>query len=440
VLSKNRRKEKSLIVEEVRVVFFGFLWFVRKFNLKRRKCMSEDNSKEVAVEAPVTAFSAGWEERVGKFAGNVGKPIEAISEALAEVVGVPGDEALSILADETASPFEDIQLALAPLNIPKGVLRKNLPLLRGPQVEKSETVREVGPSFDVLPSVPDDSSFLEMLKVGGMLKVGTTEIISGIKASLADRLELFNLPDTLLRKMEEFSESQAEPCGENYFALHKLVTQRSYAEILNALGISGQFMSEKKKKNLLTRLAQIWPALLSFHRQLQSWQEAWSQGMANPGVLLAAMAMGQSGSNMLPPGMMSPPETNVLRDAAEAVIDEINKCFAGTGIPVARALAYDVSRIKTILEEPSLPAAIGAANREQMIKTLGIGVSADYVRLERNVSRYALSVVEFPKIASGNAEYAYLAALLQLGACIPWDNLTNVADISDTRVRGRRTF
>jgi len=132
--------------------------------------------------------------------------------------------------------------------------------------------------------------------------------------------------------------------------------------------------------------------------------------------------MGKAGA-MMPPGMMAPPETAGLHDEAEAVINSINKVFGGFGIPVAKALAYDATRIKNVLENPGLPAAIGVTTREQMLKTLGLSVGADYVRLERNITRFTLAIMEFPKITVPNEEYAYLGAMIQLGATIPWDKL-----------------
>jgi hypothetical protein len=51
-----------------------------------------------------------------------------------------------------------------------------------------------------------------------------------------------------------------------------------------------------------------------------------------------------------------------------------------------------------------------------------VDVSADYVRLEHSVTRFALAVMELPKIGP-EAELAYLSALLMLGSQIPWDRL-----------------
>jgi hypothetical protein len=281
-------------------------------------------------------------------------------------------------------------------------------------------------SMDILPSVPDDSTFLEMLKVGGVLKITPTDVISAMRATIAGGMKLYELPDILADKMEQFANDQGEPVGETFYRINAMITHRSYGDLFAALpGVTGNFVSERRKREVLTRLnTSLWPSLQGFNKQLIDWSDSWTRGMANPTLGLAFLAMSQSGMpSIMPPGMMQPPETAGLRDAAEGVIDQINKIFAGTGIPVARALAWEATRIKGILEEPGLLAAVGATSREQMLKMLGVDVSADYVRLERNVTRYALAVMELKNVVAGAGEYGYLAAMLTLGMAIPWDKL-----------------
>ncbi|MFA5359173.1 MAG: hypothetical protein WC310_05165 [Patescibacteria group bacterium] len=405
--------------------------------------MSDDTKKTDGITnvaaATAPTYPPAWTERVGKFADLVGKKLEDVTTALADVAGAAGDDALAVLADEASSPFDDLKNALASLKIPSGVLRKNVAILRGPKPEAPAATPAAGPSFDVLPSVPgDDASFLELLKVGGILKIGSTEVISAMKAALANRLDMFKLPKKIMEAMERFAEDQEEPCGESYYKLQDLVTRRSYAEVLSALGVKGHLVSESRKNELLGKTDLLWPALQSFHEQLINWQTAWTQG-ANPTMMFAAIAsMASGGNSMMPPGMMQPPDTAGLRDAAEGVINKINKVFAGHGIPIARALAYDATQIRALLEEPTLPTHMGVANREQMIKMLGVSVSADLLRLERNVCRYALAVMELPKIPSGQSEYGYLGAMIQLGIQIPWDTL--LSGSSATARPGRKPF
>ena len=199
-------------------------------------------------------------------------------------------------------------------------------------------------------------------------------------------------------------------------------------------------MSDKRKRETLSRLnTMLWPALRGFDNQLMSWMNTWNQGAANPGLLAMAMLHNSGAHGVLPPGMLQPPDTAVLRDEADAVVNQINKVFAGTGIPVARALAYDAMRIREVLEDPNLPSTVGAATRDQMLKMLGIDVGSDYVRLERNVTQFALAIMELPKVASGDDELTYFSAMWQLGSQIPWDKL-GTSNISSSRPKRDPAF
>lgn len=306
--------------------------------------------------------------------------------------------------------------------------------------EAEATASNAAAIQNILPALPDDQSFIEMLKIGGVLKIDRTNVIAAMRAAIAANVGLYDLPDTLMARMEQFAEEQDEPLGEPFYRLQRQLTERRYGDILSALGTTGTFVSEKRKRQTLERLnTMLWPALRGFNTQLDTWAKTWSQGMANPAAMMMAFAVSHgSTSGVLPPGMLQPPDTAVLRDEGEAVINQINKVFAGAGIPVSRALAYDATRIREVLEDPSLPSTVGVATRDQMLKMSGIDVGADFVRLERNVTQFALAIMELPKVAAGNEELAYLSAMYTLGASIPWDKLGRSQSSNSASVRPPR--
>ncbi len=399
---------------------------------------SEESTVVVAAPAE-SKYSEAWKARVGMFAAAVGKSIDDITAALAGIVGEPGDDALAILNDPTVAPDADIKAALVEFKIPSGKLNMHLPKLRGAaKASESSTATIPGTAIgalDILPSVPDNTSFVEMLKTGGILKVGKTEVLSAVKAALARRVNLFELPELILERMEAFMDAQEEPCGEAFFKMQKMLTEKRYGEVLSALGVPGSFVSPRRKNEFFDRLdSKLWKALNSFQTQLTSWQQAWMSGTANPGMLILAMTSGRTGTPM-PPGLMAPPDTAPLRASGEEVVNEINRVFAGPGIPVARALAYDATRIMNILNDPGLPAQLGAGTRDQMLKDLGVNVGADIVRTEQGITRYTLAIMSLKDVAP-DAELAYLAALIQLGTTIPWDKLTTGASSGNGRPSG----
>lgn len=363
-----------------------------------------------------------WEKYVSPFAEAIGKKPEEVAEALESLVGEPGDDAIALLKNPKDTLDEEI-ISRFPA-IPLAKVRKAVPLLREENVieENAEAASGGTMSYDILPAVPDDESFLNSLKTGGVLKIGKTEVISAVRAALANKSGLYDIPNKLAKRMEDFANEQEEPCGENFYNIMKMVTRRNYAEVLSAINVETKYVSEARKNQLLGKIDTIlWPALIGFNDQIKAWLEAWNQG-ANSGMALVSILAAQQGGG--PPNMaLQPPDTSSIRDAADGVVDKINKVFAGFGIPVSRALAWDANNIKNVLEDSSLPAQIGATNREQMLKSLGISVSSDYVRLECNLTRYILSVMSLEKVSAGQEEVNYLVALSQLGTSIPWSEL-----------------
>lgn len=274
----------------------------------------------------------------------------------------------------------------------------------------------------VLPNIQDDESWLKALKTGGVLKVDQSTVIGAVRAALAKRVGLYDVPALLAAAMEAFAEESEEQVDPTFYQLREQMTRRNYAEIFAAVpGLNGSFVTEKRKNALLARLHDyLWPAVVSFNNQLKGWQESWLQGAANPGFMMMALV---GGGGALPPGAMQAPDTASLRDAADAVKDAINTVFAGTGVQISAALAYEAQEIKKSLEDPRLPALVGVANREQLLKKLGVAVPATYPRLETNVTKYVLGVFGLEDQAAGNEELSYLSALSMLGNQIDWPQL-----------------
>ncbi len=368
-----------------------------------------------------------WLSYITPFATAIGKTPDEVTAAIKDLVGEPGPDAIALLSNEADTPLTE----LLPLftGVATAKLRKaiggNLRKAR-PEAAPSTEAKLATPSFDVLPTVPDDETWLTALKIGGELKVEKNTVIAGIRAALADRSGLFGIPERLLELMENQAVSLSEPVGKEFFELQELITTRNYAEIFAALKIDGRKYAAVRRKTALIGMLDnhLWPALISFHGQLRAWNDSWQQSFGNPGAMAGLLTVALAGGRgaPLPPNMMQPPPTDGVRDAADTVVNEVNRVFAGFGIPVAMALAYDAQCIKKALESPSLPAHVGAANRDQMLKLLNVEVTADYVRLERNITRYALGIMEFPKV-TGDGELTYLATLLALGTQIPWDKL-----------------
>jgi len=371
--------------------------------------------------------SDAWLNYIQPFAEAIGQSTEEVTAALSSIVGEPGPEAIDLLSNEEYTPFDDIRTAFGTEVAPAVLRRAVQEKLRTKESREAPFVAALptGARLDILPNVPDDATWLEMLETGGVLKVDQKAVISAVRAALASRSGLFDLPQKLVERMEDHAESLEEPVPDQFYELRTYLTRRSYSEVFAALPVEGSFVTQSRKNALLAKLDSIlWTSLESFHEHLNKWINTWQQGMANPAAVWGAVAALTAGDYAnLPAGMMQPPDTGVLQDAAKLVISDVNRVFAGVGIPVSLALGYDAQCIKQVLENDALPEQVGASNREHMLKMLNVAVSADYVRLERNLTKYTLSILELPKVNQTEEEIGYLTALFMLGSQIPWDKI-----------------
>lgn len=387
---------------------------------------------ETATTAPTD--SAKWQEVVGTFAKAIGKPYEDVTKSLVLAVGEATDEGLETLADAECCTNDMIKQAVgagtAPAKLNKAIkdLRTALAPKTAPVPEPAAKAVPANMSMIALPQAPTDESLFDALRVGGVAKVGGTEINAVLRVLLGNKMGIDELPARIVQMMEDHAESLDEPVPSAFYDLQRKVSQRRYAEVLDAIGAKGVHMSEQRKQKLLGRMQGIWGLLYGFQNKATAWQKTWQDRMANPGALMAGISVMFGGAGAGVPGMMDHPDIAPMRDAASGVIDGINKIFRGTGIPVARALADDTLRIKEILHDDRLPAAIGAANREDMLKRLGAAVSADYGRMEKDLSSYVLSILEF---GAGNVspekEPMFLIALQNVGMTIPWQGLMDAS-------------
>lgn len=339
-----------------------------------------------------------------------------------------GDDSIRYIREELGATsvadlalLTEADLAMAGL---KTIQARKLVATFAPAVPDAAGINTVAID-NMLPSVPSDESWLDSLRTGGILKVDSSTVIAAIRAALATRVGLFDVPDKLVREMELYAEKNEEQVDASaYFPLRDQLTRRTYGDLFNAIpGLNGSYVTEPRKKVLFARIDEhLWPAIIAFYGQLKSWQESWAQGASNPMLLLGLLA-GQNAGGAMPPGMIQPPATTALRDHAEAVADASNKVFAGTGVQIASAVAYNAAEIKKSLEDPRLPALVGAGNRDQMLKQLGVAVNATYPRLEQNLTRFVLSTLQVEDQPTGPEELQYFSALYMLGSQISWDQL-----------------
>ena len=274
----------------------------------------------------------------------------------------------------------------------------------------------------LLPSVPNDDSWLKALKAGGVLKVGEASYIAAIRAAFAYKAKLYDIPKELVKCIEAYSDETEEQVDATFYKMRNALTRRNYSDIFAAIeGLDGTFVTEKRRNDFLKRINDdVWPAIMDSYNALDGWYQTWKSSISDPSMFAAAFTgMFNGGHSAM---MINAPDTAVLHDAGETLVNAINRAFRGTGVQIAAALAYDANEIRKTLEDPSLPAMIGVRNREMMLKKIGVNVSSNYVRLEQNLVKYVLGFVNHDTVTS-DIEVNYFVALWQLGAQINWDEL-----------------
>ncbi len=284
-------------------------------------------------------------------------------------------------------------------------------------------------SDSVLPSVPDEISWLTALRAGGVLQVEQSTVMAAIRAALADRYGLFGVKKLLVGAMEAHIDVTEEQAPAEFFALRKELTRTAYGDLFEAIdGMDGSYVTPAKKQELLRRInADLWPAIITFNEQLAGWYESWC-GQANPmmmmGMFAQASANASGGNTMvMPPGMMTAPDCGILRDAAFHVNDRLNRSFRGTGVQITAALAYEANGIIKTLSNNRLPMLCGVDTRDLLLKKLGIAIPATYERMEKSLTKFVLSIIDAHNVMPGNDELQYFGTLHMLGIQIPWSEI-----------------
>ena len=270
----------------------------------------------------------------------------------------------------------------------------------------------------ILPELPSDESWLAALKAGGVLKVNTDSYIAVIRAVYAERCGLYDAPKRLEEAMRNYAEGADEPVGPEFFKLRKLLTRRSYADLFSAIdGLDGSFVTDSERKKFLKKVNdKLLPAIHAVSHEVNVWNETYCSTANNPMALASLLTGGGVGLMT-----QAPPFTGV-QSATETLNDAINSVFGGLGGVIASALAYDAMEIKKALENPQLPAMTGAANRDQMLKSLNLNISSSFVHQEKSLTRFVLAATKFSEISPGE-EPRYLTALWQLSRAIDWSVL-----------------
>lgn len=300
------------------------------------------------------------------------------------------------------------------------------------EITANETMRQVM-------AIPlDDDSLLDAIKMKNELRVDDQAYIAAMRADLADRAGLLDVPGKLNNEMLAYAEKNDRPVDNMYFDVQALMMARDYSVLFAGLpNGSRRAVSKTQKKGLLAKMQEFfWPAVFSAYLEILRWRQIWVES-ATPG---AAMAYLTQQKGIVPPGIGMAPDVGPLRDAAEKLRIAMNKTLSGLKMMAADALFYDCTKVKDVLLTEGLPELIGALDYDQMLTMLEVNIDESIVRTEQNLVRFVLGMIKSKDVGS-DEEADYFSALYTIGYQVNWqligfrtdelENLRNkVADLN----------
>lgn len=263
----------------------------------------------------------------------------------------------------------------------------------------------------------DDDSLLEEIKRKNELQVNDQAYIAAIRADLAERSGLLDVPARLNNEMLAYAEKNDRPVNNMYFDVQALMMARDYSVLFAGMPNGGRrAVSKTQKKILLAKMQEhFWPAVFSAYLEVLRWRQVWIES-ATPG---AAMAILTQQKGVVPPGIGMAPDVGPLRDAAEKLRLAMNKTLSGLNSMAADALFYDCTKVRDVLLTDGLPGLIGALDYDQMLTMLNVNIDESVVRTEQNLVRFVLGMIK-SKDVSSEEEADYFSALYTVGYQVNW--------------------
>lgn len=241
----------------------------------------------------MTTKPSSWADVMAAFATDIGKDLPGIEQALAVLVGEPGDRALKLLHDERHTPLDDIARCFTP-PIPLALLRAAVATHLRPQASVGAGQLGISdmivPDLSVLPPIPNNSQWLKALRVGGDFNAPADTLMCAVRAGLARRHSVFTLPATLLKKMIDHATSMGISVPELYTTLQRISTIYTNGPMLWAAGVEGASMASSEQKDRLLAVLdeQLWAVLMAFRDQLIAWHKSWHDSLSGPAQVMTA--------------------------------------------------------------------------------------------------------------------------------------------------------
>lgn len=281
---------------------------------------------------------------------------------------------------------------------------------------------------------------LSNLSKATISEVSPEDLVAGFQVMLAYEHNLFDTADRVRAAILERAKSQKKQVHPFFHKISKLLNRRAAADVLNAMGVSGENVNERVRNEFLSKfVSKVVPAVQIFHSKLVKAFDAHQAIASNPAAMQQAMmnmvqvmAGGQ-------PGLVAPSakfDSKSIRMALTTLIEVINEAYSPLGVPANRALLAEASEINEFLGNEDLRTAIGVTSREEVLIELKVGLTEEQLSEETGLAQYILGVMELPKQPAGsNQELLMVMELIQLGNSLT----TLVAPVTPPRTSNSRS-
>lgn len=282
------------------------------------------------------------------------------------------------------------------------------------------------PIKNLLPEVQIGKTWLESIEHKDVLSLGVDQYIAAIESAIADRFNLFEVPNIVSKAMKDYSLEANMPLDKSYYEIRNIITRHEYGNLFAALDVNSADIDEASRRELIRRInTHLFPLVPLLIRELDTWFDRWNKtAQQNMAMSVARMANPNDANRRRMPELF--PETSSLINMSNSVIKALNTCLAGTGSVAALAMAYEANTIRDCLDNPELPRLVGAIDKERMLIKLGIDLDPAIINMEKSIVQFIIAFAQAKELTVRENAGDYFYDLYQLGCEITcWDKLAN---------------
>lgn len=346
-------------------------------------------------------------------------PLDAVTEKLTGL-GVAADVIAKIKDDLGATKVDDL-VGLTELDLVEAGMKRlparNLLKALAPPIPVAASLgtspRVVTVSTVRLQDIPQQSNWLASLCAIQPQRIQPLTVVTGIKASMANSFGYFQLAAKMMQMLRKAADDVGEAVPELFFDLQNLTQARRYGALVAWMQGKGSACTVAERNRFLDRMHEkFWGALDTFYSELETWRVGRRESQDVGESMAAAMS-----------GEIAVYDATLVRNAALALGDTINRTFSGTGVYAATALALDNDKLQKVLAEMDFR-QFGVQSREQLLTALGCAVPAEIMAAEVTISKFVWNAMLVKDQAAGGVdEQRFLIELASIGTSRPWNQI-----------------